>query len=218
MLIRRASTWFKGLTTWQKVAVVGGGFWAASLFIGGGVVVSKAVRGLVQNSSAWGGNQLGFGSSTIGRGGCLITALTMAVNAILGRSLSPADVNQIGRNVGAFAPNSSDVDPAQLARALGLKIGERIRGMPDDLGNMIRVVDEALLAGGLAVVHVDHEGDRDGDHFIVINAKTASGYTAVDPVNAKTIPLTAGLRGPSKWGGTTKNYVPMGAFSLLRAA
>ncbi len=217
-MLKRANSWFKGLTTWQKVAVVGGGLWAVSLFVGGGVIVSKGVRGLIQNDKDWGPNQLGFGKSTIGRGGCLITALTMAANAILGRALSPVDVNQIGRNVGAFAPNSSDVDPAALARALGMKITERIRNTPSDVAGMIRVVDEALKAGGLAVVHVDHEGDQDGDHFVLVNGRTSSGYTAVDPVSGKTIPLTSGLRGPSKWGGTTKNYVPMGAFSLLRAA
>jgi hypothetical protein len=212
-------TWFKNLHPLQKVAVVGGALWGASLLVGGsgGLVVSKAVRGLVQNSDAWGRMRLGTGGSTIGGGGCLLTALTMAVNALKGLSMTPPQVNDVGVAAGAFGSNSSEMNPAVLAQALGLHIVERIRNEPTHVPDMIRVVDEALAAGGLAVVHVDYTEDARGDHFVLVNGKTGSGYTAVDPVSGKTISLNDGLRGPSKWGSTTKNYVPVGAFSLAVA-
>jgi hypothetical protein len=210
-------TWFKNLHPLQKVAVVGGALWGLSLFVGGGLVVSKAVRGLVQNSSAWGRMRLGNGGSTIGGGGCLLTALTMAVNALKGLSMTPPQVNDIGVAAGAFGTNSSEMNPAILAQALGLTIVERIRNDPTNVAGMVRVVDEALAADGLAVVHVDYTDDTRGDHFVLVNGKTGSGYTAVDPVSAKTITLDGGLRGPSKWGSVTKNYVPAGAFSLAVA-
>lgn len=209
--------WFNGLKPWQKVALVGGLLWSASAVAGGGSGASVPVRGLIQNDARWGKVQLGFGTSSIGGGGCLLTAMTMAFNSIRGAALIPPDVNEIAKNVRAFAAGSSNLVVETLAEALKLAVGKRVRNAPSDVGGMIEAVQQGLRNKGLAILHVDYEGDNDGDHFVLVNGMTAGGgYTAVDPVNGKTITLSSALRGSSKWGSVTKNYVPFGAFSLMR--
>lgn len=207
--------WFRDLKTWQKGAVVVGALALISTVVGGGVVVGRQVKGLIQNNPAWGRLQLGKGSSTIGAGGCLLTAFTIIYNAFFGKNATPPELNAIGVSRGCFDGSLLKVE--EFAEALGLIVIERIRNAPSDVGGMIAIIDEILVTyHGFAVLHVDYEGDTDGDHFIVITGKTATGYTAVDPVNGATIQLSKALRGASKWGSVVKNYVPFGAFTLLK--
>jgi hypothetical protein len=210
--------WFRNLKTWQKVAVAGGALWGLALLAGassGGVPMSRTVKGLVQNGP-WGKIQLGNGPSTIGGGGCLLTAMTMAANAFFGTALTPAQTNEIGKSAGAFV--GSDLDVEKMAAALGLIVVARIRNTPSDLAGMLSIINEVLDLEGFAILNVDYTDDTKGDHFVLINGRTTTGFTAVDPVNGKTIPLSGALRGPSKWGSVTKNYSPTGVFSLLKAA
>ena len=175
---------------------------------GGGVVVSRAVVPLWQSAAAWGKKQLGFGTSTIGAGGCLLTLFTMASNALKGTNYTPDVVNEILKSASAFS--GSNLVTEKAAAALGLKRGERVY----NAAGLRAAVDAALAAGGLAVLQVDHSGDAVGDHFILVNGKNAAGYTAADPAPAKIIQLGPDLGGAVAWGSSTKVYKGLNVFSL----
>jgi len=177
--------------------------------VAGGAAVARAVVPLWQGGAAWGSRKLGFGESTIGKAGCLLTLFTMASNSLLGTSYTPDVVNEMLKRAQAFT--GSNIFPDRAAAALGLVLGERVYSAADAR----RVVDAALERGGLAVVHVDHNGDGKGDHFILVNGRGAGGYTAADPAPAKIVQLSSSLAGVVKWGSVSKNYVPVGAFALL---
>lgn len=222
-MLAGARRWFSSLSTWQKVAVVGGSVLGATLLLGGGaaagVIVARQVRGLIQNDSRWGKQQLGGGTSTLGAGGCLLTAFTMVANALAGKNLLPPDTNAICRSAGCFVNNSSNLDAAKAAAALGLTMGTRIRNEPSRVDDMVAVARAVLAGRGLGILHVTHDNDVDGDHFIVVNGTTASGgFTAVDPVNGKTLTLDNRLCGASSWGRITKNYSPTGIMALFGPA
>jgi hypothetical protein len=204
------------IPTWAKVGV---GLGVLSV-VAGGVAVVRSVRPFWQGGGDWGAQLLGDSSTTIAKAGCLLTLFTMASNALRGTNYTPGQVNAKLRAAGAFdAVAKANLWPDRAAAALGLRFGPRLS--QDDrvkpTAAAIRaLVDETLRKGGLAVLHVDHNGDGRGDHFVLINGRRADGsYTAADPAPGAIVPLSSSLSGPVQWGSATKNYTPVGAFALV---
>jgi hypothetical protein len=198
---------------------------------GGAVVAYAAVNAFWQGDKRWGWMTLGFGSSTIHGGGCLLTLFTMAANTLLKKSLTPDVTNELLKMAGAFyvgddGKGTSLLVSEKAAPALGLKMLGRVRQETDARGNVVStptlaeiraVVDKALRARGLAVLHVNHDGGIKGQHFVLVNGRKRDGsYTAADPAPGKEVPLTAALGGKVSWGGPSPlDYRPVGAFGLV---
>lgn len=165
-----------------------------------------------QADPRWSGRPLGRGSSTIGRGGCLLVCFAMAAERILGNALTPPEAQERCLEAGAF--RSSLLLAEDAARALGLVLVDRVGG-PGQLAappaSSRALVDEALEAGGCAIVHVDHNARGGGDHFVLVYDRAGRGYLAADPAPGTSIVLDAELRGRSLWGTTSKAYRAVGA-------
>lgn len=56
-----------------------------------------------QTDSRWRSIKLGFGSATIGQGGCTISCIGYLHNLVTGQNLTPAEVNAKLKSVGAFS-------------------------------------------------------------------------------------------------------------------
>ncbi|HSC68965.1 MAG TPA: hypothetical protein VLC79_14805 [Cellvibrio sp.] len=92
------------------------------------------------------------------------------------------------------------------AKALGMKGSDSGRG--GKLGNgHIQTIEDCLRKGGLVMLHVDYKGNAQGDHWVLLTEKTASGdYIAIDPAYGKEITFT---RTPSS-GTTVKSVILYG--------
>ena len=191
---------------------------------GGGYVAMTAVKVLRQGDPRWGDELLGPGTLTIRGHGCLLTSLTMAVNALNDQSLTPSQVNKIlqGRPSAWVGPgqklNRSNLILDFAVPALGMKIVQRLRKgstVPPTVSNIKAVADKALQSGALAIVHVSKDGDDTGDHFVIVNGHNEKGYVISDPAFGTTLQLDDNFTGKTKKGTT---YRPVGIISLVSAA
>lgn len=141
---------------------------------------------LRQADPAWTARALGLSavSPTIGRSGCLLTAITQAVRA-LGVDVSATPVAVQERAISHWRakhganpwlcpfvelPPSGPPKPGPnavldlVAEAAGLHSDPAAR--VDNNPELMQVVlDKTLLNGGLCILHVDYDGDGRGDHF-----------------------------------------------------
>ena len=213
MLKRVASKW-SSLPKWMKWAIIAG----AVVVVTGTYTALISVKPFFQGDKRWGGDPLGKGTLTISRAGCLLTSLTRAVNSLLGQSLTPGDVNKIlqGRD-NAWAPASSGMNRSNMVLdnavpAVGLRIVERLRNSFHKVSDIKRVVDQALQAGNVAIVHMTKDGDASGDHFVLVNGHNAQGYVITDPSYGKALQLDHNLSG--KVGSKGVMYQPVGVAHL----
>lgn len=164
---------------------------------------------LWQNAEPWGPMMLGDGPSSIGHGGCMLTLLTEAARRIGGRpTLLPHHTNEIAKKADAFKGDNLDVERA--ARALGLECpyAERIENPMGMVSPAKLDADIAkMLDRGFCIIHVDHDGDKKGDHFIMATGSSGSNFDCADPALARSVfllrpILTAAVR----WGKKEKTY------------
>lgn len=158
---------------------------------------------LAQNDRRWGSIVLGNGPSSIGRSGCLLVCLTEAARRLAGRpDLLPPHANEICRQVGAFFGASLVVPEA--ARALGLEVDEKVTAE----GDLADAVERALELG-CAIVHVDHDADPEGDHFLLATsfAGEPRHVECLDPATGVPVWLSwPDLKATTRWGKTVKQY------------
>ena len=169
-----------------------------------------------------------IGDSTVGRIGCLATCLTMAHNAIYGDALGVHDAGSIITEPGGFNGNLTLVPGAAKALGLDATEKERIRGtrktVPLDAGWKARL---AIDGGGLCIVHVDHGGGPEGDHFILgfgVDDGIQGDHIeddmilCADPAPGTVVRLAeSGLSGTSLWKNLTKHYVGVGIIPVYRS-
>lgn len=162
-----------------------------------------------QGDARWGTILLGDGPSTIGRAGCMLVLLTEAARRQTGRTtLMPPQANEILKRADAFKGDSLDAEKA--ARALGMECpyAERVdnpMGMvsPTKLDGQIT----KMLERGLCIIHVDHNGDLKGDHFIMAIGSSGSNFECLDPALARSVFLLRPvLTVAVKWRGKEKTY------------
>ncbi len=144
---------------------------------------------------------LGQGSNTIGGAGCLLCAIREAQCILVpGTSRDPRELNDLGINAGAFVGSGAIID--KLAACAGLVCGPRIAG---DTAVIRSVIMQALRAGSLALLHVDHDskranGDSAADHWVLAIALDADGIVYADPATGGPGSLpTETLIGMSTW-------------------
>lgn len=162
---------------------------------------------LWQNDARWGALQLGNGDSTIGRGGCLLTVLCEAASRIGGRpGLIPPHANETLRKAGCFLNSGLIIEHA--AQTLGMESPDKdkVQGKPGD-PSLKAALDHILEMGQLAILHVDHDGMDNGDHFILALRATASTVDCIDPALATHVALEwPKLEATVRWGKKLKLY------------
>lgn len=104
--------------------------------------------------------------------------------------LDPAKANTILKKSGAFLKNSYSLIITSGAKALGMKGVDS--GIGGKLGSgHLQTIDDCLRKGGLVMLHVDYKGNTQGDHWVLLTEKKASGdYKAIDPAYGKEITFT----------------------------
>lgn len=169
---------------------------------------------ILQNDRRWGALQLGTGKSTIGRGGCLLCVLTMAVRHLTDRSLLiPPHVNQACIEGDCFTESNLIFDRACRMYGLTSPPAERIT-LPLMEQSRAPLVDalQKFLRGGLAVIHVDHDssatnGDPEGDHFLLCVGMDDQSAQCADPALGRTVDLVLpSLTANVEWGRVSKTY------------
>ena len=185
------------------------------------------VEGLLRQADhRWAAKQLGKGTFTIGRAGCLLTCLTMAANRLCLSDLTPVDADVLCTTAGAF--NGSLLVVSKAAEVLGLSAPEaaRVRAKPGD-PHITNTIRDVLRQDGLAIIHVDHDstkptGAPEGDHFVLAFrlVKPDIGpehYECADPAPGTVVWLdTAKCEGTSKWGKQFKQYKATGVIPVWR--
>lgn len=119
---------------------------------------------------------IGTSSAMLNKVGCLIGSVTMGVNYLLGKNLTPLDANEVGkRTPGAFT--GANTNPTVLGAAMGIDVPYkhqlRKNGGTATTQDMKRRIDDTLRKGGVVILHVDYDseqpgGDPNGDHFIIL--------------------------------------------------
>lgn len=183
-------------------------------------IESKQISTFSQTDKKWGSNTLGNGSgkgATIRASGCALVSLAMAATylgsitshwpvGLKPNQLDPTKTNAILKKSGAFSKNSYSLMITNGAKALGMKGADSGRGGKLASGQ-IQTVEDCLRNGGLVMLHVDYKGNIQGDHWVLLTEKTASGdYKAIDPAYGKEIAFT---RTPSS-GTAVKSVILYG--------
>lgn len=122
---------------------------------------------LRQGDPRWSAFKLGTGTSTIGASGCLITCLCEAARRFgTDPVLDPGELNRRGKLANAFR-GSSAIIPT-LAPCAGLEAPRAWRVMNADGDGALRAaIVGALESDRLAILHVNHDADEAGDHFVL---------------------------------------------------
>jgi peptidoglycan hydrolase-like protein with peptidoglycan-binding domain len=161
----------------------------------------KKISAFSQADKKWGADTLGNGSgksATIRASGCALVSLTMAATYLGSvtpdwpadlkpNQLDPVKANGVLKKAGAFTKNSYSLMITNGAKALGMKGIDSGRGGKLGSGH-IQTIEDCLRNGGLVMLHVDYKGNTQGDHWVLLTEKTASGdYSAIDPAYGKEI-------------------------------
>jgi hypothetical protein len=181
---------------------------------------------LNQGASTWGSKLVGNSTdvkNTYARVGCVVTALTIAANTLLGKNFTP---DQLRPNGGAGVPSSvysgaSIGNFEAAARALGLSAleAQRIRNSPRtaaSLANMRLLLDDTLSRGGVATVRVDYDtATPEDNHTLICFSRDQFGYKCADPAGGVIVtlePSTLTVRRSS-----SKTYAATGVGPIFRA-
>lgn len=230
-VLESAQRAWNGASFTKKLAVVGGVATLAYLIskgTGGGVNVIPQAFYPDGRHTPWATTPLGFGTTTIGVGGCVLCSINMAWNKFNPDSpLDPIDVNDLFKQTpGAFSGSSLNTETAANGIGLLMPSNERIQdphsGMPDAhrLTAMCAILDLSLSKGGGSLLRVDH--DRDialvGDHTLFVYGKDSSGYLAGDPALGRSITLDSRLQGSAGIGyGAHLPYQGVGVAAIYNS-
>lgn len=162
---------------------------------------------LYQSDRHWASLTLGEGPATIGRGGCLLLCLTMAARILGTRpSILPVHANLEFLDVNAFHGDALVIHLAAPTLGLDAPLKERVKAPPGS-GVLRDATEDALFSGSLAILHVDHDGDRpggdvDGDHFILAHRIEGNRLLCMDPAVGRVSLTWPGLEsaGEVLWG------------------
>lgn len=132
-------------------------------------------RFLRQADAAWTKDQLGIGSSTIGRAGCLLTSLCIAAQQVRDgvddAPILPDHANNLARNAGAFVGSGLIVEKAAPLFGFSAPRIDRVDGDKARLRACLKDLF-GVPGGHMALLHVDRDegaanGDPEADHWIL---------------------------------------------------
>lgn len=141
-----------------------------------------------QRDPAWAKNKLGvndIAGSTIGRYGCVVTALAMMLTAYSGVPLNPTTVNNQLCDVDGFVGDwQNEVAWAKVQEAFPEYCTYRTSQQYDTDPADVAVIDAAVAAGHSVLIKVDMSFSRSGvqPHYVLIVGGTGTvGYMIHDP-------------------------------------
>ncbi len=166
----------------------------------------------VQGARAWRTLLVGVGRSTMHQAGCLVCCVAeAAVRQGTAPTMDPPTLNALGVTASAFV-GSNAVVPL-LAPCAGLQAPRDRRAVRANGDDEIRkAIRRALGEGWGVILHVNHDDDPDGDHFLYGFAFAPSAgqelVSYADPATGKegTISLDT-LEGAATWGRSTYRVV-----------
>lgn len=145
-----------------------------------------------QNDSRWQNQVLGFGQTeTIGKFGCLLTSMAMAIN-YFGGNETPASLNEKLKQAGGFqGPWVKAFKISAVYPEVRYQKHIESHNLPAPLAE----IDAALQAGSLAAVRVDYSpAPGMQSHWTVVHKKQGSDYLIWDPYHNPDEPETLGGR------------------------
>lgn len=199
-------------------------------------IEDRKVTSFSQTDNRWGSSTLGNGkgaSATLKASGCALVSLTMAATYlgavtshwpknIKPSQLDPTKVNSIFKKAGVFTKNSYSLFIAGGAKALGMKGVDSGRGQKLTSSHL-QIIDNCLRQGGLVMLHVDYKKDSEGDHWVLLTQKNATGeYTAIDPaygkeiIFAKTPETGSAIKNVLLYGKVQKGAKNVGGYKVVR--
>lgn len=177
---------------------------------------------LQQNDKRWGATPLGRSSEfNIGGAGCMLTSLTMAVNAFTKDTLTPDVAQAAALSISAGSFDGPNLVLQTAADALGISAPESERlhdGAP--LASMRQRLKDTLAKKGMAVVHVAKDFSATGEHFILVYKTKGGNFIAADPApGSDDVELDAEtLTGSSDWGYKVYEYRVVGVAPVYAGA
>lgn len=178
---------------------------------GGGVDASKPLR---QRDFP---QQLGTGTSTIAKAGCLLLCIDNAAHRLIGSPRDPVALNARGVAHDCFDGSSAFTE--RLAAQAGLVCGPRVE---QSIDVMSKLIASYLASGRLVLAHVDHDstlpkGDPEADHWVLIHAHAGLTYIYDDSAPGEMGGLvTTTLSAPSAWRDR-RPYVVRGFRTVRRS-
>jgi hypothetical protein len=174
-----------------------------------------------QLAKQWGGNTYDHTKSTIAVKGCLLTDMTMAINAANGNSaFDPGTLNsQLTDKPGNYAPfdKNGSVNwsgaPAAASNGALKFFGTRIDSKANSSGANAFLDDALCKKHHPVIVAVNGSTGKFGGHFVLVNGKQGSTYSVIDPGSAVDNETTLDTFGRFE----TRGYVadPIGDLSRL---
>lgn len=208
-------------------AVVAGGG-AYLLFRGNGL---SNVVPLNQGDGRWSHTPLGKSSEfTLGGAGCMVTSMTMAVNALTHDTLTPdiAQAAALGYDSNSFSGAGLNLPIAADALDCYAPESERLHDYQHASLDALRSrLDSALGKRGGALAHITKDSpspptappnfQSDGQHFILIYKRSGADYLAADPATGTVIKINRQtLQGRNP--GWNKSYLVLGVAPIYKAA
>lgn len=177
---------------------------------------------LYQADNRWSQITLGAGPSTIGRGGCLLTCLSMAARILGTRpSLIPPHANKAFQDASVYDGDRLRIHDAAPVLGLLAPLSERVASSPGD-AHIKDAIRDAFGADGLAILHVDYDGNKPGgdvggDHFILAVEKQPSAIICYDPAVGRVSLSWPLLEGLAVWSKTDRRlYCVVGVRPIRR--
>jgi hypothetical protein len=148
-----------------------------------------------QGDGEWGRTRLGKGGSTIGRSGCAMTCVAMALSKLTGETITPKALDAwLDKNRGY---SGDALDWSRAGKMKDVSVTQK----PWSLSSL----DAQLDAGRPVIVGVDYKKGSNGgaggtDHWVLVTAKTTGAdgktqYLANDPGTGKQISLSLDAKG-----------------------
>ncbi len=160
---------------------------------------------------------------TLGKYGCFVTALTMAVNHLTGYMYTPKEIQEriLSKRPDAFFGVQLVLERAAPVFGLVAEEKNRIRTVRGD--KRLPPAARMALETGLCILHVDHDGelplgDPQGDHFILGYLLANGKIECADPATGGPVyldPVT--LKGTAKWGKVAKQYAVVSTIPIRKA-
>lgn len=175
---------------------------------------------------------LGFSKkSSIAGKGCFVSCVAMATQ-LSSTILDPKQVNESAKAGRGFVAGTDSLILERAAKASGLCAPEELRLRDLDVADEFDIelarqtIDCSLLpydqgapgvggffvGGGFCIANVDHTGDGNPDHFILIVGRHPDGgWSALDPAPGASIRIGPDFKGVSRWSADVeKHYVVWG--------
>lgn len=139
---------------------------------------------LSQRDPAWANLKLGFGPTTIGQYGCVITSLAMMLTTYLASPVNPVDVNQALKSVDGYAGQNANLviwqKVTEAFPQIKLDNIQYCRTVPAPVDDIDRFIADRKIP----IIQVDSSFSQSGiqSHWLPLTGGNQSdGYTAHDP-------------------------------------